>query len=69
MKNNGWIGFIAGALVGAGIAWLFTSKEGKELLEKVNDKGGDLKDKAEKEWSALKQEVEQLKNDISAQKQ
>jgi gas vesicle protein len=66
MKNNGWLGFIAGALVGAGIAWLFTSKEGKELREKIKSKGEDLKDEAQREWEALKKQVDEIKNDISA---
>jgi len=63
MKNNGWLTFVAGALVGAGIAWLFTSKEGKELRDKLKQKGEDLKDEAQREWEALKKQVDELKND------
>ncbi len=57
MKKNGWLTFIAGAAVGAGITWLFTSKEGKEMVQKMKEKGNDLKDIAEKEFEALKEKL------------
>jgi gas vesicle protein len=65
MKNNGWITFVAGALVGAGLTWLFASKEGKELREKLKSKGEDLKDEVQQEWEALKKQVDTLKKDLN----
>lgn len=65
MKNNGWLGFIAGAAIGAGIVWLFTSREGKEFMEKMKNMGEDLRDEAEKEWEELKKHIDGIKNDIN----
>lgn len=34
--------FLAGALAGAGVAWLLTSDEGKELLADLKSKAADI---------------------------
>ena len=57
MKNNHWLSFLGGALVGAGITWLLTSKEGKEVIDKVTIKGKDLKDKVAEELAGLNEQL------------
>jgi hypothetical protein len=59
MKNSGWIPFISGALIGAGITWLFTSKEGKEIVEQIGGKGKDLKGKLDEELADLQEKLEE----------
>jgi hypothetical protein len=39
-----WLGFLAGAAVGAGIYAFLQSEQGKAWLQKMKDKSGDLKD-------------------------
>lgn len=63
MKNNGWLTFIAGAIVGAGITWLFTSKEGKEMVQQMKEKGNDLKATAEQELEALKKTLNTIQQE------
>jgi hypothetical protein len=57
MKKNSWLTFIAGAAVGAGITWLLSSKEGKQIIEQLSDKGNDLKNKAEEELAGLNKQI------------
>lgn len=54
--------FLAGALIGAGLTWLFTSKEGKEWLQKVKTGGEDFKDDLLKEIEELKQKMQPKNN-------
>lgn len=56
MKNKTGISFVLGAIIGAGIAWLFTSKEGKEVLEKTKEKANQLADEINKRLASLQQE-------------
>ncbi|MES2780959.1 MAG: YtxH domain-containing protein [Bacteroidota bacterium] len=56
MKNKTGLSFILGAFIGAGIAWLFTSKEGKELVEKAKGKANDLAGEIKKQLASLQQE-------------
>ena len=42
-KKNLWP-FLLGAAVGAGITWLFASKEGKETLSHLKKKAEEMKD-------------------------
>lgn len=44
---------LVGATIGAGLTWLFTSDEGKELVNKIKDKATDLKDELEKKASTI----------------
>ena len=53
MKNKTGLSFVLGAIIGAGITWLFTSKEGKELLEKAKGKANDLGDEIKKQLTSL----------------
>jgi hypothetical protein len=62
MKNNHWLSFLGGALVGAGITWLLTSKEGKEVVDKVTTKGKDLKDKVAEELAGLNEQLNDWSN-------
>lgn len=57
MKKNHWLTFLSGALIGAGITWLLTSKEGKEVVEKLSSKGKDLKDKLSEELAGLNEQL------------
>jgi gas vesicle protein len=65
MKNNSWFTFITGALVGAGITWLFTSKEGKEMVAKMKSKGEDLKADTAEKLADLKQRLHNLTKDVN----
>lgn len=47
-KKNLWP-FLLGAAVGAGITWLFVSKEGKETLSHLKKKADEMKDDVN-EW-------------------
>lgn len=58
MKQSNWLSFLLGALAGAGITWLFTSKEGKAWLAKMQEKGSEWKRSAFEELEALKQHIE-----------
>ena len=62
MKNNHWLSFLSGALIGAGITWLLTSKEGKEVVDKVTTKGKDLKDKMAEELTGLSEQLNDWSN-------
>jgi hypothetical protein len=58
MKQKNLITFLGGALVGAGLTWLFTSKEGKEWLQKFKSGSADLKSKLVAEMDELKQQMD-----------
>jgi hypothetical protein len=62
MKNNHWLSFVSGALIGAGITWLLTSGEGKEVVDKVTAKGKDLKDKITAELDGLNEQLNDWSN-------
>ena len=54
------LAFLAGGLVGAGLALLYTPVSGREARERIGGLAGDLKKKSE-EWSGdMKQKVEQF---------
>ncbi|MES2558236.1 MAG: YtxH domain-containing protein [Bacteroidota bacterium] len=48
MKNKTGLGVVLGAIIGAGLTWLFTSKEGKELVAKTKEKASELADEISK---------------------
>ena len=50
--------FFAGAAVGAGLTWLFTTDDGKELLNKLKEKAGDLKEDLDDSIENIKQAFE-----------
>jgi hypothetical protein len=54
MNQRNLLLFLAGALVGAGVTWLFTSEEGKNLMAELESKAKDLRDDLEKEISKAK---------------
>jgi hypothetical protein len=64
--NNGWLPFLAGALVGAGIVWLLTSDEGEELLNDLKKTASDLRNKAAGEWDDLKKQASEFGDDLTA---
>jgi gas vesicle protein len=54
------LAFIAGGLVGAGLALLYTPVSGREARERIGGLAGDLKKKSE-EWTGdVKQKVEKF---------
>ncbi len=59
MKNKDIASFLVGAALGAGLAWLFTSDEGKELVNKMKEKASALKDNLEEEISKAKQRFDE----------
>jgi len=54
--------FLVGAAVGAGLAWLFTSDEGKEFLTKMKEKASGLKDELDEEIKKARQHFETSDN-------
>lgn len=57
MKSNSIVAFITGALAGAGITWLLTSKEGKEATDKLKEQGKKVVDQLATEIGELEQQV------------
>jgi gas vesicle protein len=55
--------FLLGAAVGAGIAWLFTSNEGKELLIKAKDIADEWKEDLDEAIAKATQGVD-LENEV-----
>ncbi len=53
---------MSGALVGAGLTWLFTSKEGKEWLQKMKAGGEGLKDHLLKDLEGLKEKLDKTRD-------
>lgn len=58
------LSLLVGATIGAGLAWLFTSDEGKELVNKMKDKVSDLKDELEKDLKKASTIFEDTKNKV-----
>lgn len=53
MKNKTGLSFVLGAIIGAAITWLYTSKEGKQLVAKAKNKVDDLGDEINKMVNSL----------------
>ena len=60
-KKNLWP-FLLGAAVGAGITWLFASKEGKETLSNLKKKADEMKDNVN-EWLDKKDMAQNTNSD------
>ena len=60
-KKNLWP-FLLGAAVGAGITWLFVSKEGKETLSNLKKKADEMKDDVN-EWLDKKDMAQNTNSD------
>jgi len=54
------LAFIAGGLVGAGLALLYTPVSGREARERIGGLAGDLKKKSEELSGDVKQKVEKF---------
>jgi len=52
------LAFLAGGLIGAGLALLYAPSSGREMREKIGGMAGDLKDKAGQVTGEMKQKVE-----------
>lgn len=53
MKNKTGLSFVLGAIIAAAITWLFTSKEGKQLVAKAKNNVDDLGDEINKMVNSL----------------
>jgi len=63
-KSKVFLAFGAGALVGAGLAALFATDEGKELVEKAKKEAGDIAEDLKKTFAGLQDEfAEFIKNE------
>ena len=58
-KNNSLTALIAGVVIGAAVTYLFTTKEGKKLKEKLIDEGSRLLDKVKEGLEEAEDEVEE----------
>jgi len=56
-------GFVAGGLIGAGLALLFAPKSGRELREDIKKKSYELKSDTEELWAEGLKRVERLKDE------
>ena len=61
-KDTGLL--ILGAAIGAGLVWLFTSDDGKELISKIKDKAANLKDELENEMKSASEKFDDMKDKI-----
>ena len=64
MKGKDIGSILFGAAIGAGLVWLFTSDEGKEIVNKMKDKVSDLKDELEKDLKKASKSFEDIKDKI-----
>ncbi len=58
-----FVAFLAGGLIGAGLALLFAPASGKETRKKIGDMAGDVKDRATDMAHDLKGRVESFVNE------
>ncbi len=58
--NNFLIGLVLGGVVGAGLTFLFTTKKGEEIREKIKATAPDLFDQLEDLTEAVEEKGEQL---------
>ena len=59
-SSKNLISFVLGAAVGAGIAYLFLSDDGKEIISKLKDKASNLTDEVGSEISNGKNIIEEI---------
>ena len=59
-SSKNLISFVVGAAVGAGIAYLFLSDDGKEIISKLKDKAGNLTDKLGSEIANGKNVIQEI---------
>ena len=64
-KSGNFLTFLLGAVAGAAITWLFTSEEGKKIVNKAKEKGKDFKDEMEAEIEKGKSILNDLKNSLN----
>jgi gas vesicle protein len=64
MKSKDIGSILLGAAIGAGLIWLFTSDDGKELISKIKEKASDLKDELEKDLKKASNSFEDLNDKI-----
>ncbi len=58
--NNFLLGVLLGGLIGAGITFLFTTKKGEEIREKIKTQAPDFFDQLEEIEEAIEEKGEQL---------
>ncbi len=59
------IGFALGAAVGAGLAFLFGTKKGKEIRERVRDQYPEIFDKIQEVYENLVEEVKDVEEEVA----
>ncbi len=64
MKSKDIGSLLVGAAIGAGLVWLFTSDDGKEMIAKIKDKVSDLKDEMGNDLKKASNAFEDLKDKI-----
>ncbi|MDX6770193.1 MAG: YtxH domain-containing protein [Elusimicrobiota bacterium] len=65
-NNNGLLGFIAGAAVGAALGVLFAPRSGKETREQLGDWLKDRREKGEELLARVKEEAAAKKDAVTA---
>lgn len=58
-KNNSLTALVAGIVIGAAVTYLFTTKEGRKLKEKLIEEGSNLLDKVKEGLEEVGDEVEE----------
>jgi len=67
-KSKLFLAFGAGALVGAGLLALFTTDEGKALVEKAKGKAGDMAGDLKKKFNDLENDLTDFLRDNDPKK-
>jgi len=57
-KNNSLTALVAGVVIGAAVTYLFTTKEGRKLKDKLIEEGSHLIDKVKEGLEEVEEEVE-----------
>lgn len=67
-QNGGVVtGFILGTLIGAGITFLFGTKKGKELWEKIMEEYPEVFDQLEESFSDVKENLSEKYADVAVE--
>lgn len=63
-NNNFWLGFFLGGLVGGAVIFIFGTKEGKKILDKLEKKKDEVKNKIRHQSGEFVSEAENIEQKI-----
>jgi len=62
--SNSLMALVAGIIIGAGITYLFTTKEGRKLKDKLSIEGNKVLDKLQEGLETAQDEIEEHKEEV-----